>query len=218
MSTNIKEELIVRVTYQLCLQALSNLSTESSLVLHICILTKSQLEELLVYLMLLETLDFCNLIAELRLQILHRITLNLQELSYLCIVIWISLLRIECDDITYLCLIEKVLLLFYLNVAWHHNGSLYSNATFLGVTILVQLTQVTLQHIILLINLSLLIATRTRSIHFYLLIKNLIINSDIVVIYLITTRKSNLELWSNSDVKHECIRTILLNINWLLLL
>ena len=37
------------------------------------------LEELFVNLMLLETLDFCNLEAELRLQVLNSFTLNLQE-------------------------------------------------------------------------------------------------------------------------------------------
>ena len=79
MLTNVEDELVVRVVNQLLLQALSNLSTESSLVLHVSILTEYLLEELLVNLVLLEALDLCNLEAELRLQVSYSLTLNLQE-------------------------------------------------------------------------------------------------------------------------------------------
>ena len=63
--TNVENELIIRIVNELCLQALCNLSTESSLVLHVSILTENLLKELFVDFMLLETLDFCNLEAEL---------------------------------------------------------------------------------------------------------------------------------------------------------
>ena len=56
MSTNVQDKLVVRVVNQLSLQALSNLSTECSLVLHVSILTKSLLEEFLIDLMLLQAL------------------------------------------------------------------------------------------------------------------------------------------------------------------
>ena len=218
MSTNVQDKLVVRVVNQLSLQALSNLSTECSLVLHVSILTKSLLEEFLIDLMLLEALDFCNLVAELRLQVLDSITLNLQKLRNLCIVVWISLLRVESDDIAYLSVIEEVFLLLYLDITWHHNSTLNGDTTFLGVTILIEFTQITLQHIVSLIRLCLLIASSTRCIHINLLVKNLIIYSNVVVINLVTARKCNLEFWCYCDIKHKCVRTILLNVNWSLLL
>ena len=168
--------------------------------------------------MLLEALDFCNLVAELRLQVLDSITLNLQKLRNLCIVVWISLLRVESDDIAYLSVIEEVFLLLYLDITWHHNSTLNGDTTFLGVTILVELADITLQKVVLLILLALLVAACTLSVHLYLLVEDLVIYSNVVVINLVTARKCNLEFWCYCDIKHKCVRTILLNVNWSLLL
>ena len=215
---NVENELIIRIVNELCLQALCNLSTESCLVLHVSILTENLLKELFVDFMLLETLDFCNLEAELWLQVLNSFTLNLQEWRNLSIVLWISLLRVECDYITELSIVEEILLLVNLDVARHQDRTLYSDTTFLGIAIFIKLTQVTLQKVILLVLLSLLIATCTLSVHINLLIENLIINCDVIIINLVATIESYLELWSNSDIKHKCERSTILQVSWLLLL
>ena len=196
----IEDELVVRVVNQLLLQALSDLSTESSLVLHVSILTEYLLEELLVNLVLLEALDLCDLEAELRLQVSNSLTLDLQERRNLCIVLWVSLLRVESDYITHLSVIEEILLLLYLDVTRHQDSTLNSDTTFLGVTVLVELTDITLQKVVLLILLALLVATCTLSVHLYLLVEDLVANLDVIVINLVATVESYLELRCNSDV------------------
>ena len=168
--------------------------------------------------MLLEALDLCDLEAELRLQVSNSLTLNLQERRNLCIVLWVSLLRVECDYITKLSIVEEILLLLYLDVARHQDSALYSDTTFLGVTILVELTDITLQQVVLLILLALLVATCTLSVHLYLLVEDLIVNLDVIVIYLVATVESYLELRCNSDIKHKCECSTILQVSWLLLL
>ena len=218
MSTNIKKELEVRIVNELFVQALCYLSTESSLVLHVSILTEYLLEEFLVYLVLLEALNLGNLIAELRLHVLHSITLYLQELRNLSIIVWISLAWIESDDVAQLSTIKQLLLVVYLDIAWHQDSALNCNTAFLSVAILVKLTQITLEHIIALVVLCLLIATRTRCQHIYLLVDSLVVNNDFVVIHLIATSERHLHLRSHCYVKHKGVRTVLLDIYRSLLL
>ena len=82
---------------------------------------------------------------------------NLQERRQLYIALGISLARIEGDDVTKLGAIEKFLLLVNLDVVWQQHGSLYYETTLLSIAILVKLTKVTLEHVVVLILLSLLI-------------------------------------------------------------
>ena len=49
-------------------------------------------------------------------------------------------------------------------------------------------------------------------------VENLIINCDVIIINLVATIESYLELWSNSDIKHKCERSTILQVSWLLLL
>ena len=80
------------------------------------ILTEQAIEQLLINSMLSKTRDLCNLIAEVSSKILSLLTLNLKKSSNLAIVLWISLLWVESDDITWLATIEKLLLILNLDV------------------------------------------------------------------------------------------------------
>ena len=113
--TNILHELEVLIYSKLLLQTFCNLSTESLLILNL-ILTEQAIEQLLINSMLSKARDLCNLIAEVSSKILSLLTLNLKKSSNLAIVLWISLLWVESDDITWLATIEELLLILNLDV------------------------------------------------------------------------------------------------------
>ena len=218
MLTNIEQELVVAILLQLWSNALSNLSTESLLVLNLT-LTEHTVEELLVNLSRLEVTDLSNLEAEVSIQILNLLLLNLQQGSNLSIVIGVSLLGVESDDVASLSTVEQLLLVVGLDVSRHNHGSLGSDTTFLGVTVLVKLAHVTSQCIVTAEYLSLNELTSLRCIHLYLIVEHLIINLDGVIVNLISASQLSLELRSYGNIEHECqIISVLKVLGYLLLL
>ena len=111
---NVTQELEVAVQNQLTLQAVCDALTEVSLILHT--LTKHFLEELSVNGSGLEVANLSNLEAEVCIQVLHSLLVGLQQGSNLCIVIGISLLGVEGDDVAQLSAVELLLLVLTLNV------------------------------------------------------------------------------------------------------
>ena len=75
---DVDHELVVRVSFKLRLEALSDLSAEFLFSLNSTLL-EYLVEELLVEVSLLEALNLCNLEAEVRLKVLYSVLLNLEE-------------------------------------------------------------------------------------------------------------------------------------------
>ena len=109
--TNVEQELIVAVGLELLADLVGNLLAELLLVLHSAF-AKHAVEQLLVDGGRLEVADFGHLEAEVALQILHLLLLHLQQCSNLSIVVGISLLQVEGDDVAGLGTLELLLLLF----------------------------------------------------------------------------------------------------------
>ena len=112
---NVEEELEVRVGLELWLERLSNLVTELFLALNL-VLTEHLVEEVLIDLCLLVAADLCDLIAEVRLELLSYLAVDLEESRDLCFAFRISLARVECDDVAELSTLEEILLLVNLDV------------------------------------------------------------------------------------------------------
>ena len=140
--TYVAQELVVAVLLQLGSDVLGDLLAESLLVFHFT-LTEHTVEELLIHLCRLEMTDLSNLVAEVCGQIFHLILLYLQKSCHLGIVVRISLLGVEGDDVTGFSTVEEFLLVFGLDIGRHHHTTLGCDTTFLGVTLFVELTQIT---------------------------------------------------------------------------
>ena len=140
--TDVEQELIVAVLLQLGSDGLGDLLTEGLLVLHLT-LTEHTVEEFLIHLCWLEVTDLSDLVTEVSCQILYLLLVNLQQGCNLCVIVWISLFRVEGDDVTGLRAVKEFLLILSLDIGRHHHTTLGSDTTFLGVALLIELTQIT---------------------------------------------------------------------------
>ena len=136
--------------------------------------------------------------------------LYLQERCHFRIILWISLARIECNDVAELCALEEFLLVFHLNILWHHHRSLYGYTAFECVSVCVELAEVALQHIALLCVIAIygLVVACTACEHIHLLVDELVVNLNFVVVNSIFICQLGLELGSHSDVKLEHVRCL----------
>ena len=92
--------------------------------------------------------NLSNLVAEVSCQIFYLFLIYLQQGSYLSIIVWICLLRIEGNDVTRLRSVKEFLLILCLDIGRHYHTTLGGDTTFLGVTLLVELTQVTSDRVV----------------------------------------------------------------------
>ena len=144
-----------------------------------------------------------HLIAEVARQVLHLLFLNLQQGSHLGIIVGISLLGIEGDDITGLASVEELLLVISLDIGRHDHATLSSDTTLKGIALVIELTKVTGQRIIAFEHLALDELTRLRLVHLNLLVNQLVIHIDGIVINLILSRQSHAEFRGNGNIKDE---------------
>ena len=162
--------------------------------------------------------DLVDLIAEVAVQVLHVVLLHLQQGSHLGIVIRISLLRVEGDDITLLRTVEELALLLVLDISGHDHGSLVGKTALLSVTLFVELTQLTCQCVVAAEGLCLLELATLRGVHLHLVVNELVVNLDIIIRDLVLVRQLSLHLRSHGNVEYELQITFLLEILRFLLL
>ena len=217
VGTYIKQELVITVLLKLGCNRVGNLLTEFLLVLD-GTFTENTVEELLIYFCRLEMTDFCNLVAEVGSQILDVVFLNLQKCSNLCVIVGISLLGIEGDDVASLCTVEKLALIFVLDISRHHHRTLGGDTTFLGVTVLVKLAHVTSEGVITAEHISLYKLTALRLIHGHLVVDEFLVGGDGVVINLIFSCELSLEVWCDGNIEYKSQILVFLKVLWNLLL
>ena len=215
---DIEQELIVAVCLELLTDLVCDLLAELLLILHSA-LAEGLVEQRLIHLCLHEAADLCDLIGEVALVVLHVLFLDLQQGRHLHVALRICLAGIPGDDVAQLSAIEEFLLVVHLHILGHQHCVGNGDATLFHITLLVQLTQVALQHVTLLWVklLSLLVLSCTLLVHLHLLVDEFIVNSDVIVVDLILTTQRSLELRSHSDVELESQRIVALEVQCLLL-
>ena len=167
--------------------------------------------------MLLEVLNLRNLIAEITLVLVLLLTVHFQQSSNLSAAI-VSFVRIEGDDVTGLGTLEELLLVIVLQILGHDGSALNSQATLLGVAVLIELAQVTLQHVALLIGLAVGVLAEAALEHLHLTVDERVVDSDVVVVDGVLGVERDVELGSHGDVKHKGVGSRLLQVLRLLLL
>ena len=156
--------------------------------------------------------DLGDLIAEVSSQVLHVVLLYLQQGCHLSIVVGIGLLGVEGDDITRLGTVEELLLVLSLDIGRHDHTTLSGDTAFLGVTVLVELTQVTSEGIVTAEDVGLHELTCLRGVHLYLIVDQLVLHLDGVVVDLVLGAELSLELRGNGDIEHESQIGVLLEV------
>ena len=213
VSTNVEQELVVAVSLELLADLVSNLLTESLLVLDIA-LAKGLVEQLLIDLSLDKARNLSDLESEVASVLTNLLLINLHHGSNLYVALRISLAGIPCDDITQLTTVEELLLVVNLDVLRHQHS--VSN---LNTTLNAYLAQVTLQHVALfrVESLYLLVVTGTALIHLNLLVNELVVNGNVIERHLVLATQLGLELRSHSDIELEFQRLVALEIQLSLL-
>ena len=217
MRAHVEQELIVAVLDELGLQHVADLLAELLLVLA-CSLAEDAVEQLLVHLGGLEVADFRHLVAEVAVQVLHLLLVNLQQGGNLSIVVGIGLLGVEGDNVAGLATVEELALLLVLDIGRHDHTAVGSDAALQGVALLVQLAQVAGQRVVAAEDLTLDELAGLRGVHRHLVVDELVVHLDGIVVHLVATAQLSLELGSNSDVEHKGEGAVLLQVLRLLLL
>ena len=146
------------------------------------------------------------------------VLLDFQKCRDFYVVVGISSHRVESDDIAQLGTVKEFFLVFYFDVLRHQRSTLNGNAAFERIVVLVQLTEVALQHITLfrIESIHLVVVAGTALEHLDLLVNQLVVNGNLIVVNLVLAVQFNLELRCDGNVELELIRSFLFQINTLL--
>ncbi|EJX02968.1 hypothetical protein EVA_08924 [gut metagenome] len=216
VSANIEEELEVSFSYVLVSQTFLYLVAEFLFAVYNTF-TEYLVEEVLIQSSRNEAADFVNLEREVTVVTCNLFLLDLQKRCNFCVAAFVSLARIESDDIVHLSVSEDTLLVVVLEVEWHQRSSFDNDTAFLRLVVFVQFCQDTTEDVAIFVRFNLFRVTAALSELVNLFSNLFVVDFDIVVSDLVFVVQSSCKFWSQCNVEYEYEVILVFDILWFLL-